>query len=116
MDIWQGICVCEPQGSQRLVNGEREIMSMTDSDFVIRLHRTFKDTQHVYFLLEAALGGSLIQAGLRCVTLCGACVLRSSRTTLRFLFKTHLVAAGRHCKQHPTTFILVKNTRLAKWA
>lgn len=38
-------------------------MSMTDSDFVIRLHRTFKDTQHVYFLLEAALGGSLIQAG-----------------------------------------------------
>lgn len=24
--------------------------------------RTFKDTQHVYFLLEAALGGSLIQA------------------------------------------------------
>lgn len=40
-----------------------EIMSMTDSDFVIRLHRTFKDTQHVYFLLEAALGGSLIQAG-----------------------------------------------------
>eukprot|EP00913_Durusdinium_trenchii_P030132 g28234.t1 len=49
------------QGSQRLVNGEREIMSMTDSEFVIRLHRTFKDTQHVYFLLEAALGGSLIQ-------------------------------------------------------
>lgn len=49
------------QGSQRLVNGEREIMSMTDSDFVIRLHRTFKDDQHVYFLLEAALGGSLVQ-------------------------------------------------------
>lgn len=40
-------------------------MSMTDSDFVIRLHRTFKDTQHVYFLLEAALGGSLIQAAKR---------------------------------------------------
>ncbi|CAJ1459557.1 unnamed protein product, partial [Effrenium voratum] len=49
------------QGSQRLVNGEREIMSMTDSEFVIRLHRTFKDDQHVYFLLEAALGGSLVQ-------------------------------------------------------
>ena len=24
--------------------------------------RTFKDDQHVYFLLEAALGGSLVQA------------------------------------------------------
>jgi len=49
------------QGTQRLVNGEREMLSMIDSSFVIRLHRTYKDAQHVYFLLEAALGGSLVQ-------------------------------------------------------
>jgi len=50
----------ESQHAERLVSWERELLSMIDSRFVIRLHRTFKDQQHVYFLLECALGGSLM--------------------------------------------------------
>ncbi|CAE8602041.1 unnamed protein product [Polarella glacialis] len=49
------------QFAQRQVCWERELLSMVDSPFVVRLHRTFKDAQHVYFLLEAALGGSLLE-------------------------------------------------------
>lgn len=51
----------QKQGAQRLVSWERELLTLCDSPFVIRLHRTFKDSQHVHFLLEAALGGSLLQ-------------------------------------------------------
>jgi len=50
----------QQQGAERLVSWERELMTMVSSPFVIRLHRTFKDPQFVYFLLEAALGGSLV--------------------------------------------------------
>jgi len=49
------------RGVERLVNWERELLAMLDSPFVIKLYKTFKDPQHVYFLLEAALGGSLQQ-------------------------------------------------------
>mmetsp|Transcript_11189 Transcript_11189/g.25464 ORF Transcript_11189/g.25464 Transcript_11189/m.25464 type:complete len:927 (+) Transcript_11189:62-2842(+) len=48
------------QGSEVLVNSERELLSMTNSPFVIKLVQTFKDSQHIYFLLEAVLGGSLM--------------------------------------------------------
>jgi len=48
-------------GLARMVNWERELLTMVDSPFMIRLTRTFQDAQHVYFLLEAALGGSLVQ-------------------------------------------------------
>jgi len=48
------------QGAGRLVRWERELISMVRSPFVIRLHNTFSDAQCIYFLLEAALGGSLI--------------------------------------------------------
>jgi len=44
---------------RRQVCWERDLLSMVDSPFVILLHRTFKDEQYVYLLLEAALGGSL---------------------------------------------------------
>merc|ERR1719219_2697822 len=40
--------------SRRLVCRERELLSIIDSDFIIRMHRTFKDEQHIYFLFEAA--------------------------------------------------------------
>mmetsp|Transcript_7211 Transcript_7211/g.20489 ORF Transcript_7211/g.20489 Transcript_7211/m.20489 type:complete len:289 (-) Transcript_7211:13-879(-) len=36
-------------------------MLMVDSPFVIRLFRTFRDSKSVYFLLEAALGGTLLE-------------------------------------------------------
>mmetsp|Transcript_15721 Transcript_15721/g.36898 ORF Transcript_15721/g.36898 Transcript_15721/m.36898 type:complete len:906 (-) Transcript_15721:53-2770(-) len=48
-------------GAQALVNSERELMTMTNSQFVIKLIQTYKDEQHVYFLLEAVLGGSLVE-------------------------------------------------------
>lgn len=41
---------------------ERELLLMVDSPFIICLHRTYKDQQFIYLLLEAALGGSLYQA------------------------------------------------------
>mmetsp|Transcript_35946 Transcript_35946/g.110574 ORF Transcript_35946/g.110574 Transcript_35946/m.110574 type:complete len:925 (-) Transcript_35946:196-2970(-) len=39
---------------------ERDLLMMMDSAFVVHLHRTFQDAQHVYLLLEAALGGDLL--------------------------------------------------------
>jgi len=48
-------------GAARQVSWERELLTMVDSAFVIKLFRTFQDAEHVYFLLEVALGGSLIQ-------------------------------------------------------
>jgi len=44
------------------VTREREILQMLDSSFVIRLHRTYKDEYFLYFLLEACLGGNLLEA------------------------------------------------------
>jgi len=38
---------------------EKDILALCDSDFVIKLHATFKDDQYLYFLLEPALGGEL---------------------------------------------------------
>ncbi|CAE7630358.1 PRKG1 [Symbiodinium pilosum] len=48
-------------GCVRQVRWERELLSMVDSKFVIRLHRTLYDEQHIYMLLEAALGGNLME-------------------------------------------------------
>lgn len=50
----------QQMGAERLITWERELLSLVDSTFIVRLHRTFKDTQCVYFLLEAALGGTLM--------------------------------------------------------
>ncbi|CAE7237812.1 for [Symbiodinium natans] len=38
---------------------ERDLLNMLDSNFIIRLHKTMRDHQFVYFLLEVALGGDL---------------------------------------------------------
>mmetsp|Transcript_43253 Transcript_43253/g.108654 ORF Transcript_43253/g.108654 Transcript_43253/m.108654 type:complete len:354 (-) Transcript_43253:50-1111(-) len=40
---------------------ERDLMLMVDSPFIIHLFRTYKDDQHIYFLLEAAIGGDLFK-------------------------------------------------------
>jgi len=47
--------------AQRHISWERELLLMVDSPFIMKLHRTFRDTQHVYFLLEVALGGNLLE-------------------------------------------------------
>jgi len=50
----------EHQGCERLIRWERELLTMVNSPFIVRLYRTYNDAQHIYFLLEAALGGSLM--------------------------------------------------------
>lgn len=50
------------QGIQASVLNERAANAMVDSDFVVRLHCTYRDDQFIYFLLEAALGGELFDA------------------------------------------------------
>jgi protein kinase A len=44
---------------QKGVLREKEILSVCNSQFIIRLHATFKTQEHLYFLLEPALGGEL---------------------------------------------------------
>lgn len=41
------------------VLNEKRILGMVDSAFIIRLYATYNGSEHVYFLLEAALGGEL---------------------------------------------------------
>lgn len=41
------------------VRCERDILTMVDSMFIIRLHATFQDRKYVYFLFEPLLGGEL---------------------------------------------------------
>eukprot|EP00931_Biecheleriopsis_adriatica_P054353 TRINITY_DN31976_c0_g1_i1.p1 TRINITY_DN31976_c0_g1~~TRINITY_DN31976_c0_g1_i1.p1 ORF type:complete len:1058 (+),score=217.37 TRINITY_DN31976_c0_g1_i1:23-3196(+) len=53
--------VQKQQGAVRQLCWERELLMLVDSPFVISLVRTYQDEQFVYFLLEAALGGSLYE-------------------------------------------------------
>jgi len=46
-------------GMQDSVMIEKNILRMTNSDFVIKLHETYNGSQTLYFLLETALGGEL---------------------------------------------------------
>jgi len=46
-------------GMQESVMNEKNILLMTNSDFVIKLWETFNGSQTLYFLLEPALGGEL---------------------------------------------------------
>lgn len=46
-------------GMQDSVITEKNILFMTNSDFIIRLHETYNSKQSIYFLMEPALGGEL---------------------------------------------------------
>jgi len=46
-------------GMQESVMNEKNILMMTNSDFVIKLFETYNGQQMLYFLLEPALGGEL---------------------------------------------------------
>lgn len=45
---------------QHRIVSEREIMATMDSPFVMKFYRSLRDSQHVYFLLEVASGGDLL--------------------------------------------------------
>ncbi|CAD7940719.1 unnamed protein product [Amoebophrya sp. A25] len=44
---------------QKGVMREKEILLLCDSKFIIALYQTFKSKEHLYFLLEPAMGGEL---------------------------------------------------------
>jgi len=46
-------------GMQESVMNEKNILMMTNSNFIIKLFETFNGTQTLYFLMEPALGGEL---------------------------------------------------------
>mmetsp|Transcript_23229 Transcript_23229/g.53454 ORF Transcript_23229/g.53454 Transcript_23229/m.53454 type:complete len:815 (+) Transcript_23229:67-2511(+) len=46
-------------GMQESTVNEKNILSMTNSPFIIKLYATYNGSQSLYFLLEAALGGEL---------------------------------------------------------
>jgi len=46
-------------GMRQSIIAEKNIMSMTKSDFIIKLHETYNSDQFIYFLMEPALGGEL---------------------------------------------------------
>lgn len=41
------------------VQNERSVMMLLDSDFIVRLHCSLQDSDHIIFLLEPVLGGEL---------------------------------------------------------
>jgi cGMP-dependent protein kinase len=46
-------------GMQASVMSEKNVQLMCDSPFVVKLYETYNSDQHLYFLLELALGGEL---------------------------------------------------------
>jgi len=48
-------------GTAQQLCWERDLMTMLDSPFVVKLVSTYKDAQYVYLLMEACLGGNLYE-------------------------------------------------------
>mmetsp|Transcript_154756 Transcript_154756/g.281339 ORF Transcript_154756/g.281339 Transcript_154756/m.281339 type:complete len:1000 (-) Transcript_154756:31-3030(-) len=44
----------------KIVVWERDLMFKVDSPFIVHLYRTFKDSEYIYFMFEAVLGGNLM--------------------------------------------------------
>merc|ERR1712048_226927 len=49
------------QGMQEVIVQEKNINSMLDSPFVVKLYNTYNDEQYLYFLLQPALGGEAFE-------------------------------------------------------
>ncbi|CAE7338145.1 for [Symbiodinium natans] len=72
VELWEHKTACETYavkcvskglivetGTQDNVITEKNILFMTNSDFIIRLYQTYNSKQWIYFLMEPALGGDL---------------------------------------------------------
>jgi len=49
----------EERHLQEAIRNERQILTMVDSPFIVRLHATFRDSKYLYFLFDPMLGGDL---------------------------------------------------------
>lgn len=47
------------ESMEQVVKNERSTMILLDSDFIVRLYKTYQDSKYIYLMLEAALGGEL---------------------------------------------------------
>eukprot|EP00930_Biecheleria_cincta_P081738 TRINITY_DN7102_c0_g1_i2.p1 TRINITY_DN7102_c0_g1~~TRINITY_DN7102_c0_g1_i2.p1 ORF type:complete len:1123 (+),score=282.30 TRINITY_DN7102_c0_g1_i2:253-3621(+) len=44
---------------ESMVQNERSVLNLLDSNFIVRLHNTYEDPNYVYLLLEVVMGGEL---------------------------------------------------------